>query len=56
MAQVLMAAISTAGALTGFDMGPTYGQDYAGMDYNVTMWHSGSEDAPPLSVNANTMC
>ena len=22
------------------DAGPTYGQDFAGLDYNVTQWHS----------------
>jgi hypothetical protein len=31
----------------GIDFGPTYGQDYAGQDYNVTEWHS------PASMSAN---
>ena len=26
-------------------IGPTFGKDYAGEDYNVTMWHSGKDKA-----------
>ena len=27
------------------DMGPTFGKDYAGQDYNVTSWHSSTDKA-----------
>ena len=37
-----------------YDMGPTYGKDYAGLDYNVTMWHSGC--SPPPTPAANLYC
>ncbi len=30
-----------------YDMGPTFEADYAGEDYNVTLWHS------PASKSAN---
>eukprot|EP00750_Incisomonas_marina_P028469 INCI6732.1.p1 GENE.INCI6732.1~~INCI6732.1.p1 ORF type:complete len:230 (+),score=29.60 INCI6732.1:201-890(+) len=32
-------------AANAFDMGPTFGRDFAGQDYNVTMWHSPSSEA-----------
>jgi hypothetical protein len=37
----------TALAALAIDMGPTFGKDFAGSDYNVTHWHS------PASVSAN---
>ena len=44
-AVVAMALLSCSASQ--IDMGPTYGKDYAGRDYNVTIWHS------PSSASAN---
>jgi hypothetical protein len=41
MATTLLAATMAVAAIGIYDMGPTYGKDYAGLDYNVTLWHSG---------------
>eukprot|EP00656_Telonema_subtile_P006023 TRINITY_DN12768_c0_g2_i1.p1 TRINITY_DN12768_c0_g2~~TRINITY_DN12768_c0_g2_i1.p1 ORF type:complete len:507 (+),score=67.93 TRINITY_DN12768_c0_g2_i1:174-1694(+) len=47
-----MASMATAAAFLlmaaacgAYDMGPTYGMDYAGQDYNVTNWHSTPDKA-----------
>ncbi len=39
LALLLASAYQRAASLR-LDPGPTYGQDYAGGDYNVTEWHS----------------
>ena len=41
----LAIALALAVAVCGFDMGPTYGMDYAGLDYNITNWNSSSARA-----------
>jgi hypothetical protein len=38
--RVLVASLAV-GSVATYDMGPTYGKDYSGMDYNVTVWNSG---------------
>ena len=42
----LLHAMLGASAAAPIDMGPTFGKDYAGMDYNVTEWHSPPQRAP----------
>jgi hypothetical protein len=36
----MLRALSSATTTTPIDLGPTYGRDRAGMDYNCTKWHS----------------
>eukprot|EP00664_Eupelagonemidae_sp_cell27_P002015 gene2015-8186_t len=36
---------SAAAAAAAYDMGPTFGEDYGGRDYNVTAWRSGPDRA-----------
>eukprot|EP00041_Stephanoeca_diplocostata_P037996 m.1466875 g.1466875 ORF g.1466875 m.1466875 type:complete len:661 (+) comp25138_c0_seq20:3388-5370(+) len=46
IAGAAMLVLALIGAATShYDMGPTYGKDYAGLDYNVTLWHSGPDRA-----------
>eukprot|EP00040_Diaphanoeca_grandis_P043581 m.9702 g.9702 ORF g.9702 m.9702 type:complete len:637 (-) comp7875_c0_seq1:107-2017(-) len=42
MASAFRIALVTVAShvVASIDVGPTYGMDYAGKDYNVTMWHS----------------
>eukprot|EP00037_Helgoeca_nana_P037818 m.17890 g.17890 ORF g.17890 m.17890 type:complete len:641 (+) comp9448_c1_seq1:4801-6723(+) len=42
--RVLVASLAV-GSVATYDMGPTYGKDYSGMDYNVTVWNSGPDRA-----------
>ena len=44
--RTIIAALSVVPGLA-FDMGPTFDADYAGEDYNVTLWHT------PPSGSAN---
>ena len=36
--RLLLASASFVGAAAAIDMGPTFGKDYSGGDYNVTSW------------------
>ena len=51
--EVLIALLAAPGL--AYDMGPTFGADYAGADYNVTGWHtpdSGSANNYEASAKA----
>lgn len=47
MMLLMLTTFASAASAAPIDMGPTYGKDYSGMDYNVTEWHS------PASKSAN---
>jgi hypothetical protein len=47
ISRLLVTTALLCAAACAWDYGPTYGQDYAGIDYNCTPWHS------PPSMSAN---
>lgn len=38
------------------DMGPTYGKDYGGADYNITMWHTPPSESANHYESAAKLC
>jgi len=56
---VVTAVTMAAGHVTrlhAFDMGPTWGRDYSGQDYNITMWNSSASLAPNHYEAAAKLC
>ena len=54
---IVFAAAATSIAV---DPGPTFGMDYAGMDYNVTLWHSDPSKSAnhwhAVALECETLC
>ena len=43
-------------SVAALDPGPTYGRDYAGGDYNVTLWHTPSSESADHYILAAKQC
>jgi hypothetical protein len=54
--RTFVSVLALATVAAAIDMGPTFGKDYAGDDYNVTEWHSPSSKAADNYKSAALEC